>query len=190
MSDPHVQISQGELSGTTEATATGAVRRFAGIPYAASPAGAGRFRPPEPAPAWDGVRAAADFGPAPFQATEGPMAGLVPGMTPDRVSEDCLTLNVWSPADAGAGAKLPVLLWFYGGAFTIGSSSLETYDGARLAAEQNVVVVSANYRVGAFGFLDLSQHGGAEIGAVANARPPRPASGCQLGQGQYRCLRR
>lgn len=169
MSDPHVQISQGELSGTTEATATGAVRRFAGIPYAASPAGAGRFRPPEPAPAWDRVRAATEFGPAPFQATEGPMAGLVPGMTPDRVSEDCLTLNVWCPAGAGAGEKLPVLLWFYGGAFTIGSSSLETYDGARLAAEQNVVVVSANYRVGAFGFLDLRDHGGAEIGAVANA---------------------
>lgn len=166
MSNPHVQISQGELAGATEETPSGAVHRFAGIPYAASPAGAMRFRPAEPGPAWEGVRAAADFGPAPFQATEGPMAGLVPGMTPDRVSEDCLTLNVWCPA--GAGEKLPVLLWFYGGAFTIGSSSLESYDGARLAAEQNVVVVSANYRVGAFGFLDLRNHGGAEIGAVAN----------------------
>jgi para-nitrobenzyl esterase len=166
MSNPRVQIGQGELAGIADDTVNGAVHRFAGIPYAASPTGSRRFRPPERGPSWVGSRSAAEFGPAPFQATEGLLPAGVPGMVPDRVSEDCLTLNVWCPASREH--KLPVLLWIYGGAFTIGSSSLESYDAARLAAEQNVIVVSANYRVGAFGFLDLRNYGGAEIGAASN----------------------
>lgn len=167
MSDPRVHISQGELAGTVEQTPNGPVHRFAGIPYAASASGAKRFGPPERGPSWDGPRSAAEFGPSPVQVVDGPFSGNVPGMVPDRVSEDCLTLNVWRPAIHED--NLPVLLWIYGGAFTIGSGSLESYDGARFAAEQNVVVVSANYRVGAFGFLDLRNYGGAEIGAVTNA---------------------
>jgi para-nitrobenzyl esterase len=167
MSDPAVQISQGELVGTVEQTPSGPVHRFAGIPFAASPVGAKRFGPPERAPSWDGPRSAADFGPSPVQVLEGPFSGTVPGMVPDRVSEDCLTLNVWRPANGGD--NLPVLLWIYGGAFTIGSGSLESYDGGRFAAEQNVVIVTANHRVGALGFLDLRNYGGDEVGAVTNA---------------------
>jgi para-nitrobenzyl esterase len=166
MSNPRVQISQGELVGTVDETPNGAVHRFAGIPYAASPTGARRFLPPEHGPSWTGARSAAEFGPAPFQATEGPLAGSVPGMVSDNVSEDCLTLNIWCPAIRDD--KLPVLLWIYGGAYTIGAGSLDSYDAARLAAEQRVVVVSANYRVGAFGFLDLRSYGGVEIGAATN----------------------
>ncbi|MEV6923794.1 carboxylesterase family protein [Dactylosporangium sp. NPDC051485] len=164
MPDPTVQISQGELVGTIEQTPNGPVHRFAGIPFAASPT---RFAAPQPGPSWDGPRSAAEFGPSPVQTLEGPFSGTVPGMTPDRVSEDCLTLNVWRPANGGD--NLPVLLWIYGGAFTIGSGSLESYDGARFAAEQNVVIVTVNYRIGAFGFLDLRDYGGDEIGAVTNA---------------------
>ena len=167
MSDPVVQISQGELVGTVEQTPSGPVHRFAGIPFAASPVGVKRFGPPEPAPSWEGPRSAAGFGPSPMQVLEGPLSGAVPGMAPDRVSEDCLTLNVWRPANGGE--DLPVLLWIYGGAFTIGSGSLDSYDGARFAAEQNVVIVTANYRVGALGFLDLRDYGGEEVGAVTNA---------------------
>ncbi|MDT4892440.1 MAG: para-nitrobenzyl esterase [Pseudonocardiales bacterium] len=167
MSEPVVQISQGQLVGTAEQTPHGEVHRFAGIPFAAGPIGPLRFNAAGPAPSWEGVRPATEFGPSPVQVTEGPFSGTVPGMVPDRVDEDCLTLNVWRPA--GAADDLPVLLWIYGGAFTIGSGSLQSYDGARFAAEQNVVIVTANYRVGALGFLDLRKFGGDEIGAVTNA---------------------
>ncbi|MDT4929710.1 MAG: para-nitrobenzyl esterase [Pseudonocardiales bacterium] len=167
MSEPTVQISQGQLVGTAEQTPHGDVHRFAGIPFAISPVGPLRFNAPGPAPSWEDVRPATEFGPSPVQVLEGPFSGTVPGMAPDRVDEDCLTLNVWRPANAAE--NLPVLLWIYGGAFTIGSGSLESYDGARFAAEQNVVIVTANYRVGALGFLDLREFGGEEIGAVTNA---------------------
>jgi para-nitrobenzyl esterase len=89
-------------------------------------------------------------------------------MAPGQMSEDCLSLNVWTPPGAAEGTDLPVLVWIYGGAFVGGGTALETYDGANLAAEQQVVVVSLNYRVGALGFLDLREHGGDQIGAVSN----------------------
>jgi para-nitrobenzyl esterase len=87
-------------------------------------------------------------------------------MSPTDVGEDCLSLSVWAPP--GPAGRLPVLVWLHGGAFTIGSSSLPTYDAARLAGEQGVVVVSVNYRLGAFGFLDLRRRGGGRLGAVPN----------------------
>jgi len=102
-----------------------------------------------------------------MQATGGPFAALIPGSDVGTVSEDCLTLNVWTPA--GSASHLPVMMWVYGGAFLTGGTCIATYDASRLCAEQEVVVVSANYRVGAFGFLWLGDHGGDEAGAVANA---------------------
>ena len=154
----------GDLAGTSVDTPHGPVRRFAGIPFGAPPVGDRRFRAAEPVPRWEGVRNADEFGPSPVQAVEGPFSDAVPGMKVAAVDEDCLSLNVWTPAAADHfdGAPLPVMMWVYGGAFVIGGGAQPTYDGARLAAEQNVVVVTMNYRVGAFGFLDLRSVPGGE----------------------------
>ena len=129
------------------------MRTLLGIPYGLAPVGEQRFRRPVAAPATDWSRPYDRFGPAPVQAADGPFSSAVPGMAVADVDEDCLTLNVWSPA--GEDEALPVLVWLHGGAFVVGGSSAPTYNGARLAEEQHVVVVTVNYRLGAFGFLDL-----------------------------------
>jgi para-nitrobenzyl esterase len=135
-----VQLPQGALRGRR--AGDGGV--FLGIPYAADPVGDLRWRPPAPAPAWSGVRDALSFGPdfpqPPNAALQGPVQG-----------EEALHLNIWTP-QLDAGARLPVLVWVFGGGFSAGSNSDRTTEGARLAAE-GVVVVSINYRVGLFGFL-------------------------------------
>jgi para-nitrobenzyl esterase len=161
---PTVRVTTGLLAGTEIATCNGPVVRYAGIPYAQPPIGDLRFGAPQPAAPWQGTYDASVFGPSPIQDTSPTATEIVPGMRPTRTSEDCLTLNVWSPE----GADLPVLAWIYGGGFGTGGTEFETYDAARLAAEQQVIVVSLNYRVGALGFLDLREHGGEQIGAVSN----------------------
>ena len=118
-----------------------------GIPFAAPPVGPRRFAAPEPVGRWDAVRDAIAFGPPPPQAAAFGMAGLAG----DAAGVDWLTLNVWSP-DPSPGAGLPVMVWVHGGAYAIGMSSLPEYDGARLAGEGGVVVVTFNYRVGIEGF--------------------------------------
>jgi len=120
---------------------------YLGIRYAEPPVGPLRWQPPVPAA--PGQQTATAFGPSAPQL-EGPFSGLVPGMAVGPTSEDCLTLNVWAPDGADG---LPVMVWFHGGAFQIGGSSLTTYDGLLLATEQRVVVVSVNYRLGALGWL-------------------------------------
>jgi para-nitrobenzyl esterase len=139
------------------------VWRFAGVPYAVAPVGEHRFRPPVPAGGWTGVRLAVDDAAAQPQPTNGPE--LVPGMCPARVDDDSLTLTVWSPQRAGPH---PVMVWIHGGSFTVGASSLRSYDAARLASEGEVVVVAINYRLGALGWMDLDATGGREWGSVAN----------------------
>ena len=129
------------------------VRALLGIPYALAPVGERQFRQPIAAPAPDWSQPYDRFGPSAMQAVDGAFAGAVPGMAVAEVDEDCLTLNVWTPAQVGEA--LPVMVWIHGGAFVVGGSAAPTYDGARLAAEQHVVVVTINYRLGAFGFLDL-----------------------------------
>ncbi len=136
------------------------MRQLLGIAYGNAPVGDGRFRRATAAPAPDWSLAHDAFGPAPMQPKEGMLATAVPGMDPGPVSEDCLTLNVWTPA--AADERLPVMVWLYGGAFIVGGSASPTYRGARLASEQHVIVVSLNYRVGAFGFLDLRAVPGGE----------------------------
>ncbi|MDY6919598.1 MAG: carboxylesterase family protein [Pseudomonadota bacterium] len=121
----------------------GTVRTFLGIPYAEAPTGALRFRPPQPVMPWKGVLKTLTFSPSCVQPP-GPLAA------PGEQSEDCLTLNVYSPAGAKPGAK-PVMVFIHGGAFVSGGSS--QYDGARLAEDYGVVVVTLNYRLGALGFL-------------------------------------
>jgi para-nitrobenzyl esterase len=143
------QVQQGALSGVRE----NAVEAFLGIPFAAPPVGDLRWKPPQPAAAWQGVRKA-DTMPAGCQQSVGP-GGFGPWtheyVVGGPVSEDCLYLNVWTPA-ARAGQKLPVLVWIYGGGFSSGSNSVPIYDGAKLAAK-GIVVVGINYRVGLYGFV-------------------------------------
>jgi para-nitrobenzyl esterase len=130
------------------------MRTSLGIPYAT----AKRFAAPQAVP-FDAARVdGTKFGPAAPQALDGPLGEIVPGMKVQDIDEaSCLTLNVWAPA---SDEPLPVLVWFHGGSFVIGASSQPVYDGAFLAQEQNVVVVSVNYRIGAFGFLDARSFGG------------------------------
>jgi len=123
------------------------VRAFRGIAFAAPPVGDLRWRPPQPAAPWTGVRSCADFG---SNAMQGIVFTDIDPYTPG-VSEDCLYLNVWTPAESG-NEKLPVLFWIHGGGFVVGHGAEARYDGGRLAA-RGMVVVTANHRLGAFGFL-------------------------------------
>ncbi len=137
---------------------------FRGIPFAKPPLGPLRFRAPQPVEAWTGVRDAGSFGPASFQA-QSPMAALlVHGITEE--SEDCLYLNVWSPAVDGEPRA--VMVWLHGGAFVIGAGSQTMFDGAALAVRENVVVVTVNYRLGIFGFLHGRSVCGDELDSTGN----------------------
>ena len=139
---PVVRLAQGTLAGT----ARDGVLAFRAIPYAAPPVGPLRWRAPAAAKPWRGVRAADAFGPVCIQP---PVTWA--GHDLDRQSEDCLTLNVWTPR-ATPSARLPVMVWFHGGGYTNGAGSQGTYEGTKLA-RQGVVIVTVNYRLGALGFL-------------------------------------
>jgi para-nitrobenzyl esterase len=143
-----VQIAQGALSGTVD----DGIASFKGIPFAAPPVAELRWRAPQPASAWSGVRDASAFGFICPPAKLSVLAKLKPHLKLPQ-SEDCLTLNVWSPA-ASPNAKLPVMVWIYGGSFRNGSSAYPLYDGVELA-KHDVIVVSFNYRLGRLGFFDL-----------------------------------
>ncbi len=139
--------------GTVRGTWHGGVARFAGIPYAAPPVGDLRFRPPTAPAPWGGVRPAGSFGPV---APQNPslMEALFGGDA-EQWDEDCLYLNVWTPDPTPAEA-LPVMVWIHGGGFEMGSGSSPLYDGTSFA-QDGVVLVTVNYRLGAFGFLELGQ---------------------------------
>jgi para-nitrobenzyl esterase len=137
-------------SGKIEGVERGGVHAFMGIPYAAAPVGARRFRPPAPPARWDGVRPSA-VGDVVRQArSPGPFGELF--LPPNPQGEDCLNLNVWTPDPGATG--LPVLVWIHGGAFTIGSGTDPIYDGASFA-RNGLVVVTVNYRLGVDGFLHV-----------------------------------
>jgi para-nitrobenzyl esterase len=141
-----VKVEGGLLQGTVE----DGLRVYRGIPYAAAPVGDLRWRPPQPPPKWKGLRAADQFG-RPCIQTNSAIENLPPP------SEDCLYLNVWTPAKS-AGEKLSVLVWIHGGGFVAGAPAEQLYHGEWLA-NKGVVVVSIAYRLGVFGFLahsDLS----------------------------------
>jgi para-nitrobenzyl esterase len=148
-----VKTAAGMVQGTT--TADRQIRVFKGIPYAAPPVGALRWQAPQPAAAWQGTRDATKFGPACLQ---GP---IFDDVNPPERSEDCLTLNLWTPAFAEASAgkpatpvegKLPVMVWIHGGGFQAGAGGEPRHDGEAFA-RQGVVLVTVNYRLGVFGFL-------------------------------------
>ena len=146
-SGPQIKTNGGMVEGKDD----GAVQAFLGIPYAAPPVRDLRWKPPVPAVNWTGVRKATEFGAHCLQGNVfGDMVFRDPGG-----SEDCLTLNVWVPAKPSS-TKLPVMVWIYGGGFVAGTTSEGRQDGTRLA-QQGVIVVSMNYRLGVFGFLVLPE---------------------------------
>lgn len=139
----------GRLRGTTE----GGVHVWRGVPYARQPLGDLRFVAPVPAEPWRGVRDAVEHGPIPPQGKSFVGGGRD---DPKHRDEACLTVTVWSP---DPGAALPVMVWIPGGAFVYGAGQLQLYNGSRLAANGDVVVVNVTYRIGVFGGLDLSALG-------------------------------
>ena len=138
-----VRIDTGAVAGV----AAGDVVSFKGLPYAQPPVGALRWRAPQRAKAWDGVRVADRYGAICMQKiAKDNGVGLQPA------SEDCLTLNVFAAVGATTPAKLPVMVWIHGGGLVNGSGTAELYDGSALA-RQGVVVVTINYRLGRFGYF-------------------------------------
>ena len=162
--------------GATVATSAGKIRgllldnkvhAFKGVPYGESTAGARRFLPPVKVQPWTGVRDAFALG------HRSPLVDstLVPEWTPlnirEPMGEDCLNLNVWTPA-IGGGTR-PVMVWLHGGGYATGSPGMIPYDGANLAAKHDVVLVSITHRLNAFGFLYLAEIGGEKFAGASNA---------------------
>jgi len=146
-SDP-VRVEQGLLSGTTGNSPD--VRVYRGIPYSAPPVGELRWKAPQPPAPWKGVREATEFSNACWQTPYPPAAAIYQSKLP-TLSEDCLYLNIWTPAKT-AKERLPVMVWIHGGGFTRGTANTRAYDGEALA-RKGAVIVSINYRLGIFGFF-------------------------------------
>lgn len=158
--DVLVETRRGPVRGLAER----GVAVFRGIPFAQPPVGPLRFAPPATPARWIGVRDATRFGPAASQG--GALIGPVMSLGIGRTGEDCLYLNVWTP---GADRRRrPVLVWIHGGAFVLGAGSQMLYDGAGLARRGDAVVVTINYRLGAFGFLRLRDRFGTRLPATGN----------------------
>ena len=183
-SGPRVKTNEGRVEG--KFSADGQVREFLGIPYAAPPLGPLRWKPPQAVAKWQ-RRASGDQlrGATACNRLSIPTWSFaIPGE-----SEDCLTLNVWTPAQSRR-EKLPVMVWIYGGGYIAGGSSEPRQDGETLA-HQGVLVVSLNYRLGIFGFFALPelaaespQHAAGNYGSLGSV------GGARVGAKQYRRIRR
>jgi para-nitrobenzyl esterase len=138
------QLDSGPISGIQE----GDIWVYKGIPFAAPPVGELRWKEPQPVESWDEVRPCTEFGPACSQPTSDDWGGF---MTIGETSEDCLYLNIWTPAES-PDERLPVMFWIHGGAFRTGSGSQAVYDGVNMAGN-DVIIVTINYRLGPFGFF-------------------------------------
>lgn len=146
-----VKVEGGTISGAVNTT--GDVQVFKGIPFAAPPVGALRWRAPRPVTPWTGVKSCTAFGPSPMQDTPEPFSMWTEEflIRKEPINEDCLYLNVWTSAKA-ATDKRPVLVWIYGGGFGSGGANAPIYDGEAMA-KKGIIFVSMNYRVGIFGFF-------------------------------------
>jgi para-nitrobenzyl esterase len=147
ITDP-VRVEQGLLAGTNGSSTD--VRVYRGIPFAAPPVGDLRWKAPQPAAKWQGLRQAAEFSNACWQTPYPAAAAIYQAKLP-ALSEDCLYLNIWTPAKSPKG-KLPVMVWIHGGGFTRGYGGSRAYDGEALA-RKGAVIVTINYRLGIFGFF-------------------------------------
>ncbi len=165
--DPIVETTAGRIRGATSASA---IQSFKGIPYGAPTDGRNRFQPPARPPRWPGVRDALHYGPSSPQPAGGMMERLLGFNFSEPVpsSEDCLALNVWTPA-AGDGRERPVLFWCHGGGYTMGSGSGGFYDGTNLARRGDAVVVTVNHRLGPFGYCYLADLEGDVYALSGNA---------------------
>ena len=182
-----VKIANGTIEGA--GAAANGVRAFKGIPFAEPPVANLRWSGPQPVKKWTGVRETKQFGPRCMQqALFGDMVFRSNGM-----SEDCLYLNVWTPAKSG-NEKLPVLVYFFGGGFSAGDGSEPRYDGAAMA-RKGIVALTVNYRLGVFGFLahpeltkESPRHASGKCGAAGSAR--RAGSGCRTTSRPLAAIRR
>ena len=172
-STPIVATTAGKVQGYTEDR----IKVFKGIPYGASTGGKNRFRAPRPPEPWTGVKETIAYGPPTPQGRPSnapPLPPRDPKLPPPLInnapsgpqSEDCLVLNVWTPA-TDRGLR-PVMFWIHGGGFSTGAGSSAWYDGVRMAMKQNVVVVTINHRLNAFGYLYLGDLGGGEFKDAAS----------------------
>jgi len=146
---PVVDTAYGPVRGIDDGKAVS----WKGVRYAAPPIGDLRFRAPQPPKPWTEVADADTYG---FVCPQPPVPNFPLDLGAPE-NEDCLFLNIWAPPGTKPGDAKPVMVWVHGGAYVLGSSSQPLYDGRRLASGGDVVVVSLNYRIGVFGFLDLSQ---------------------------------
>jgi len=153
---PRARMSYGTVRGTLN----GNVYKFLGIPYAAAPVGALRWQPPQPPAPWSGERECFEFGKSAMQNTGGALGEMI-GIAAGPIDEDCLTLNVWTRGLTDD--ERPVLVWIHGGGNVVGSSAQPRFDGAYWVERGDIVCVTINYRLGAFGFLHAP-----ELGASGN----------------------
>jgi len=140
-----LKLAAGQLQGDVLSGGAGAV--YKGIPFGQPPVGDLRWKPPQSVKAWTGVRKANQFGP---RCMQNPVFGDM-GFRSDGMNEDCLYLNIWTPAKS-AQAKLPVLIYFYGGGHVAGDGSERRYDGEAIS-RKGVITITANYRLGIFGYM-------------------------------------
>lgn len=152
-SPPVAETRAGRVRGSTR----DGIRIFLGVPYGADTGGANRWLPPKPVVPWTGVREATAYGPAPPQTNPmvTPMQEETDMLQKGPFGEDCLTLNVYTPAVGRNSGKRAVMVWFHGGGFSAGSGNATSYDGVNLARKQDVVLVSVTHRLNHFGFLYL-----------------------------------
>jgi para-nitrobenzyl esterase len=155
-------------SGKVRGGVSAGINVFRGIPYGAPPTGALRFMPPMPPAPWTGVRDTLEFGDQCPQVPPSPVAAWTSWARPVGESEDCLRLNVWTPG-LRDGRKRPVMVWFHGGGYSVFNGSAPVYDGERLCKKGDVVLVTLNHRLNAFGYLYLAELGGEKFADSGNA---------------------
>ncbi len=164
--DPRTRVIS-MASGRLQGTVRDDVEVFKGIPYGAPPIGPRRFRPPVAAPPWTGVRDASAFGARAMQLTRPMIPELGDALTGSGpMSEDCLYLNVWTPSSASG--RRPVMVWLHGGGYQTGAGTSSMYDGTALARKRDVVLVTVNHRLNAFGYLYLAGLGDSQFADTSN----------------------
>jgi para-nitrobenzyl esterase len=162
-SAPLIETRTGKLRGAQQ----GSVAYFKGVHYGASTTGERRFMPPQKVEPWSGVRDATQLGLRSPQLASGVIPEVDAVDVKEPMGEDCLCLNIWTSLGSHARRR-PVMVWLHGGGFTSGSGGARIYDGTNLAARHDVVVVTVNHRLNAFGFLFLPDVGGAKYAQASN----------------------